>query len=102
MRRQAFIARLVAGAAVLLTVVRVGAAAAVIFVLVWPAFPQDQQDATLACDRAAASPTDKNRASRFLREHRSESCDSGLSGGRGRGSGKCADSISIGPGLCCR
>jgi TPR repeat protein/ABC-type uncharacterized transport system substrate-binding protein len=61
MRRQAFIARLAPAAAVLLKVARVGAAAALTFVLVLPAFPQDQQDATLACDRAAASPTDKNR-----------------------------------------
>jgi TPR repeat protein/ABC-type uncharacterized transport system substrate-binding protein len=61
MRRQAFIARLAAAAAVLPTVARVGAAAALIFVLVLPAFPQDQQDSTLACDQAAASPTDKNR-----------------------------------------
>jgi hypothetical protein len=60
MRRQAFIPRLAAAAAVLPTVARVGAAAALI-VLVLPAFPQDQQDATLACDQAAASPTDKNR-----------------------------------------
>jgi TPR repeat protein len=34
---------------------------AFIFVLVLPAFPQDQQDATLACDRAAASPSDNKR-----------------------------------------
>jgi TPR repeat protein/ABC-type uncharacterized transport system substrate-binding protein len=61
MRRQAFIARLGAAAAVLLKVVRVEAVAALTFVSVLPAFPQVQQDATLACDRAATSPTDKNR-----------------------------------------
>jgi tetratricopeptide (TPR) repeat protein len=61
MRRQAFIARLGAAAAVLLKVVRVGAVAALAFFSVLPAFPRDQQDATLACDRAATSPTDKNR-----------------------------------------
>jgi TPR repeat protein len=61
MRRQAFIARLGAAATVLLKVVPVGAAAALTFVLVLPAFPQDQQDATLACDRAAASPSDNKR-----------------------------------------
>jgi TPR repeat protein len=61
MRRQAFIARLGAAAAVLLKVERVRAAAALIFILVLPAFPQDQQDATLACDRAAASSSDNKR-----------------------------------------
>jgi hypothetical protein len=61
MRRQAFIARLGTAAAVLLKVVRVGAAAALALLSVLPAFPQDRQDATLACDRAATSPTDKNR-----------------------------------------
>jgi hypothetical protein len=33
----------------------------VLSALVLPAFPQDQQDATLACDRAAASPSDNKR-----------------------------------------
>jgi TPR repeat protein/ABC-type uncharacterized transport system substrate-binding protein len=61
MRRQPFIARLGAAAAVLPKIARVGAAAALTFVLALPAFPQDQQDATSACDRAAASPTDKDR-----------------------------------------
>jgi TPR repeat protein len=61
MRQQGFIALLAAAPAVLLMVARVRAVAALIFVLVLPAFPQDQQDATLACDRAAAMPSDKNR-----------------------------------------
>jgi TPR repeat protein/ABC-type uncharacterized transport system substrate-binding protein len=61
MRPQAFIALLGTAAAVLLKIARVGAATAFTFVLVPPAFPQDPQDATSACDRAAASPTDKKR-----------------------------------------
>jgi TPR repeat protein/ABC-type uncharacterized transport system substrate-binding protein len=61
MRPQAFIAPLGATAAVLLKSARFGAATAFTFVLVSPALPQDPQDATLACDRAAASPTEKNR-----------------------------------------
>jgi TPR repeat protein/ABC-type uncharacterized transport system substrate-binding protein len=63
MRPQALIAPLGTTAAVLLKSARVGAATAFTFVLVSPAFPQDPQDATLACDRAAASPTEKNRSS---------------------------------------
>jgi hypothetical protein len=61
MRPQAFIAPLGAAAAVLLKIARVGAATAFTSVIVSPAFPQDPVDATSACDRAAASPTDKNR-----------------------------------------
>jgi TPR repeat protein/ABC-type uncharacterized transport system substrate-binding protein len=63
MRPQAFIAPLGAAAAVLLKIARVGAATAFTSVIVSPAFPQDPVDATSACDRAAASPTDKNRPS---------------------------------------
>jgi hypothetical protein len=61
MRPQAFIAPLGATAAVLLKIAGVGAATTFTLVSVSPAFPQDPQDATLACDRAAASPTEKNR-----------------------------------------
>jgi hypothetical protein len=61
MRPQAFIAPLGGTAVVLLKIARVGAATVFTFVLVSPAFPQDPQGATLACDRAAVSPTEKNR-----------------------------------------
>ena len=60
MRPQAFNAPLGATAVVLLKITRVGATFFPI-VLVSPAFPQDPQNATLACDLAAASPTEKSR-----------------------------------------
>ena len=60
MRPQAFITPLGATAVVLLKIARIGATFFPI-VLVSPAFPQDPQNATLACDLAAASPTEKSR-----------------------------------------